>query len=310
MTMRVAMVVALMVGCGDAALDGTDGVVVDEPVVEPDPDVNTYVPDGYRPTEPVRVIYLGDSISAGVGASDGPLTYPSLLVENDASTWPSFEEDDLESLFGSLDVVDVAVPGATTNSLIAEQLPALEGELGATVSGESIVVLTIGGNDMQRALLPMVLASDKEAAYQEQIVPTVERFEAIVDYFQDAQRFPDGVKLYMANVYEPTDNEGQADGCFFSANIIDALPYLDRANDTFRDLAVEKGFGLVDLNGHFEGHGHNHDDETIEAYDADDPTLWMADDCIHPNDRGHHELRRLFLTAIDGRPLEKDRERP
>ena len=33
--------------------------------------------------------------------------------------------------------------------------------------------------------------------------------------------------------------------------------------------------------------------------DRDDATGWFSD-CIHPNDRGHHELRRLFFEAIDG----------
>jgi hypothetical protein len=35
-------------------------------------------------------------------------------------------------------------------------------------------------------------------------------------------------------------------------------------------------------------------------YYADDPTKWFSD-CIHPDNRGHSELRRLFFEAIDRR---------
>jgi len=34
-------------------------------------------------------------------------------------------------------------------------------------------------------------------------------------------------------------------------------------------------------------------------YDATDPTVWFSD-CVHPNDRGHQELRRVFFEAISG----------
>ena len=42
------------------------------------------------------------------------------------------------------------------------------------------------------------------------------------------------------------------------------------------------------------GHGFHATSETLESYDANDATEWFDNDCIHPNDRGHHELRRLF----------------
>ena len=294
----------------EVATDDTDEDTASAWDYEADPDVNTYVPEGYRPEDPQTVIFLGDSITDGVGASVGANAYTSLLVEDVSDSWTAWAEQDLETLYGELDVIDVSVSGARTSDLLDEQIPALSGEIGASLSGETIVVMTIGGNDMQGVLPAMLLAEDKDAEYEESIRPVLDNFDAIVDYFQDDARFPDGAKIYLTNVYEPTDNGGRAQGCFLSVDIGPTLPYLDRANTELRDLAIERGFAAVDLRGHFLGHGHNHDDTSLDAHDADDPSLWLAPDCIHPNDRGHHEIRRLFLTAIDGRPLEAPGEGP
>jgi hypothetical protein len=60
---------------------------------------------------------------------------------------------------------------------------------------------------------------------------------------------------------------------------------------------------VLDLRGHFLGHGFYSEASGSAAYDADDPTQWFDRDCIHPNDRGHHELRRLVHAAITGSPF-------
>ena len=75
-------------------------------------------------------------------------------------------------------------------------------------------------------------------------------------------------------------------------------------------VAQERGAAMVDMRGHFLGHGVYFDDSDLDVHDDADPSPWFADDCIHPNDRGHHELRRLFVTAIEGRPLEAQSEVP
>ena len=60
---------------------------------------------------------------------------------------------------------------------------------------------------------------------------------------------------------------------------------------------------MVDMHGHFLGHGLNYDMTDNAEYDAADPTLWFESDCIHPNERGHHELRRVFFGAMAGEPV-------
>lgn len=292
---------ALLIGCptsdGGQADDDDDG----GPTLEPDPDTNSYVPDGYRASAPERIIFLGDSITAGVGASAGSLTYPSLLVNNDDDEWGDYGDVDLRGLFGEMDVVDVSAGGATTDTVQAQQLPNLSGVLGDSVSGESLIVITIGGNDMQANLLQILTGGDEVA--DEVIGEVVNNLHDFVDYFDDADRFPDGTFIYLSNVYEPTDSFGQVDQCLFGFDIGPVMHNFDQANDAIRGVAEERGTGMIDLRGHFMGHGWYNEDPDLPWHHPVDPTRWFDDDCIHPNDRGHHELRRLFHAAIDGVPL-------
>ena len=296
--MRVALLLSVLFACGgkDEATDSADtaaaGTTGAAPT--PDPDVNSYRPAGWAPSAPVRVVYMGDSITAGVGATKDSLAYPALLAEDTSNKWSEYADLDLESLFGGVEVVDVSEPGATTNSLIAKQLPALDGEVGATASGETIVVMTIGGNDAQNALNPLVEPRDILEAMLDNI-------DTITDDLQ--ARFPDGAYVYLTNVYEPTDGTGTYAGCFFGIDFSDRLPDLYWAEDELRAMAEAKGFAALDLRGHFEGHGFHHTDASLDAHHPDDATLWFEDDCIHPNDRGHHEIRRLFHAAIAGTDL-------
>jgi len=277
---------------------------------ELDEGVDTYLPADYVAADPARVLFLGDSITAGVGASQQSLTYPALTEENDDDTWDGWADHDLRSVFGSgFDVVDVAQGGATTDDLVARQLPALSGELGDSVSGETVVIMTIGGNDMQGSILPILQANDQDATADAIIGDVADNMHTTLDYFDDSDRFPDGVFVYFANVYEPSDGVGQSN-CFFGIDYSTIMRYFVQANGTMREIAEERGAAMVDLRGHFLGHGMFNDDEDNDAYDEVDPTRWFESDCQHPNDRGHHEIRRLFVTAAEGRPLEAFGEAP
>src|SRR5262249_38900038 len=133
------------------------------------------------------------------------------------------------------------------------------------------------------------------------IADVTDNLAATYDFFQDASRFPDGVFIYLANVYEPSDGVGQAAECFYGLDLSQVLTSLDEVNAATRAQAEERRTAWIDMHGHFLGHGFNGDDPANPYYQADDPSLWFYDDCIHPNDRGHHEIRRLFWYALAGR---------
>ncbi len=289
-------------GCTDDAGTADGSGTLSDPtahITDPgptlDPDVDSYLPPEFADAMPERVVFLGDSITAGYGLNNDDNSYVSLLLENNDNKWPDHGESDLAARFAGLDVLDVSVPGATTGSLMAGQLPRVETSWGTEVSGEVMVVITIGGNDLTDALFSGGNAD--QAADQ-----ALDNIESIVDFFHDPARFPDGAWVYITNVYEPTDGVGQVDACFFGLDLSSIVPTFERLGDESRALAESQGWALIDLRGHFLGHGFHFEDEG-DWYHPDDPTLWFQDDCIHPNVRGHHELRRLFLAAIDGADL-------
>jgi len=310
----LALPVPLLFACPTADRSGPPDAEEATPFdwgYELDEDVETYLPDDYVAEEPARVVFLGDSITAGVGASQGSLAYPALLEENDDGTWDGWGDHDLRSVYGAdFDVVDVAQGGAVTDDLVDRQLPALSAQLGDSVSGQTVVIMTIGGNDMQAAILPLLQANDQDAEADRIIGGVADNMHETLDYFDDSERFPDGTFVYFANVYEPSDAVGQSDRCFFGIDYSTIMRYFVQANGTMRDIAEERGAAMVDMRGHFLGHGMYNEDEDNDAYDDDDPSRWFESDCQHPNDRGHHEIRRLFVTAAEGRPLEAFGEAP
>lgn len=292
----IGAVALLALACGPTEGDG-DGADGADQGPTPDPDVRTFVPEGFGATDPARVIFFGDSITAGAEASRPSLTYTALLGDNDDGRWPDHAEIDLGGLYGvAPEAIDVSRGGAVTGDLLPDQAPRLEAALSFPAAGETIVVMTIGGNDLQNALNPL---ADPDAITAE----ALDNIEEFVGWIQDPARFPDGVSLYLTNVYEPSDGVGQADECFLGFPYASRLPNLDGFNADLVTMGEDLGFSVVDLRGHFLGHGFHHDDTALDVHEPDDPSLWLAPDCIHPNDRGHHEVRRLFHAAIAGEDL-------
>jgi len=263
---------------------------------EPERPDDSSIPEGYGPVDPVRAIYLGDSITSGIGASRADLAYRDLLLDNAPDAWP--QERDLRAVWPGIERVDVSFPGATSSTMLTRQIPRLLEQLPGPVQGESVVIFTIGGNDMQGAMVQLVTAGEIAA---EAIVGTlIDNLTETLDHFADRERYPDGVTIYFTNVYDPTDDVGQADECFLGLDINPLREALFPGNAAMRALAEQRGVAMLDMYSRFQGHGVYHFDRENLSYNADDPTRWFADDCIHPNDRGHHEIRRMIADAVLG----------
>ncbi len=284
---------ALLFACRGDTDDTSDSVDTFRPAIDeaPSPDrVGTYVHT--LPKSPKTVIFLGDSITAGAGAWNNDEDYASLLVNN-TTTWPGWNGIDLATRYPGVDVIDVSKSGAWTGTVLNDQLDRLEAQLTLPFEGEVLVVITVGGNDLQS-----VLRNPSEV--EERLEKTVNNWREIAEYFLEDQHFPDGSTVLMANVYEPTDAVGQAGNCFYGLNISSLLPSLHDANTQLRGLAEEVGFSALDMRGTFLGHGFNYSDPTTPHYNEDDPSLWLANGCTHPNPLGHHEIRVMFWRAIAG----------
>lgn len=261
------------------------------------PELATYVPEAYAPDHLERLVFMGDSITAGLGVSEDPLAYARLLERNDDEAWPAFADADLQSVAPSPEVVDVAVPGATTTTVLEQQLLALTETAGAS-SGETAVFVTVGGNDVQQAMFRVLIeGSGAEAEVADAVEANI---GALVAALLDPALFPDGAFVYLANVYDPTHGTGLHPSCFGGLDVSFMASVLDDTNDRIRSVAEANGVAMIDLHGAFLGHGHWAEDPTAPFVDPSDPTVWFTSDCIHPNDRGHHELRLQFLAAATG----------
>lgn len=249
-----------------------------------------------------RVLVLGDSISTGTGASEPDvLSYYALLYDDDGSGEHGEPDDDLKARFGEeLLFRQLAQGGATSGDFAASLCTgcddnALQGLFESRETwppeGHTVVVMTIGGNDLGGRLL----AGDYTGAILDDAIANL---RSIVGFLQDPAHFPDGTSIFVASIYDPSDGEDHASGCLFDVEFPGISEAIDVWHARYEALSAELGFTVVDATSHFRGHGWNYANPQNPFYDEDDPSLWFSD-CIHPNDRGHHELRRLFRAAID-----------
>lgn len=255
----------------------------------------SYVPPDQHPSAAARLIVMGDSISAGVGASRTSLSYFNLLTQND-NAWSTEGSTSLSTLFGtSVPVVNVAVSGATTASALSQR-DTLTQQLPGPVSGHSIVVITIGGNDMKNLIF-----SSSQSAVDSTVNNAVSNVRSLMTYLKDSTHFPDGVSIYLAAVYDPSDSSGTLPASCFGQSVTNVrlVTGVESLKARFVLLGQEMGFAVVDALGHFHGHGVEAAKMSDPHYNESNPVTWFYNDCIHPNDAGHNELRRLFFEAID-----------
>ena len=264
----------------------------DPPVGDTPPGAHaSQIPATLAPVDAARIIVLGDTPSAGGGAPTED-TYPELLSQNDDDAWPDDADHDLETMMGTVpEVLRLAVYNANAATTEQVQLPELSMLLGDTVSGHSIVVMTVGIHDV----LTEVLSDDSA------IRPAaLDHVRNVVRYFRDPVRFPDGASIYLINVTDPTNGTGLSHGCFLTEEISGLPAAIESLNAQYLALGAELGIGIVDAHGYFMGHGFA-GTLTGEGYAAGDrsPTSWFSS-CVVPDERGHNELRKLLFEAIDG----------
>jgi lysophospholipase L1-like esterase len=226
-------------------------------------------------------IELGDSISDRGGM--GPFFY-DLLYSNDDTTYPSWHGLDLKTKFNVQQHVHGAVAGSQTKDLVGQ----VSG-LAKSLPGPILVTVTSGGNDLRAAAPDAVKGTD--GMYITALTTNIDGFLAAITA---SDRFGSGVEVYVlfANIYDPTDKTGDFTTCPFPLTLYNspnAVPIFNRWNMPFTSELPKYHNSVVEpLYDAFLGHG---------IHDMDN---WFFNDCIHPNTKGHHQLRRLFWKALTG----------
>ena len=156
----------------------------------------------------VVLLGLGDSVTQGLGASTGDKSYFQCLVRNPADEFPDMQGLCLSQVLPQLESRNLAISGTTSIECVEHQLPKL------TPYDEQafgIVVITTGGNDV---IHNYGRTPPREGAMYgariDQISESVQNYEARLETIAGRVRetFPGGSHIFIANIYDPTDGDG------------------------------------------------------------------------------------------------------
>ena len=247
---------------------------------------------------PVKLLGIGDSITAGLGARTAERGFFRRLVTNPADDFADMQGLCLSSVLPNLEVANLAVSGSNSVyhlEIIEEDI--LEHD--SSVLG--LIVLTTGGNDLIHFY---GRAPPRDGAMYgatlEQARPWIAAFEKRLKRMLDVlnERFPGGCYVFLADIYDPTDGVGDA----LSVSLPtwpDGLKIHREYNRVIHHCAAQRNnVFLVELHAAFLGHGSHCRQFWRTHYRRQAPFYWYWENIEDPNDRGHDAIRRLYLNAI------------
>lgn len=238
-----------------------------------------------------RVVFLGDSITTGT-----PPSLPSQIYRAILSQY-------LLTKFGPIDITDCSQWGAHVGDLQSGQNQFAKCFPNEVETRKTLVVMTNGGNDVASWVKDGL---DADAAMSAADSAIAELRTAIHWLKDPGPRFPNGVDVVMANVYEYTDTSGNLDSCPAASasglhgNWSQGAAAVVHLQEQMMQIAVETGTDLVFLLEDFCGHGYERNDSSLQCYRGPGAELWFDLTCYHPDPTGHAEIARLFQAVIDG----------
>lgn len=246
----------------------------------------------------VKLVGIGDSVTAGLGASHPSRSYFSRLHQNPPDEFEGMVGRCLKVVLPNLEIENLAISGSRSNAhetMINDRLQFHDQET------FGIVVMTSGGNDLihsygrqpprENAMYGATLAQAK---------PWIEAFEVRLSGMFDAigDHFPGGCEIYIADIYDPTDGVGDGASIYLPP-WPDGLAIHQRYNEVIHRVAANReNVFVVPMYQLFLGHGSHCRQFWREHYDKLDPSYWYYSNVEDPNDRGYDAIRRLFLNSI------------
>ncbi|MGY1780294.1 SGNH/GDSL hydrolase family protein [Geodermatophilus sp. SYSU D01036] len=259
-------------------------------------------PAAARPDDPLGTpVYLavGDSVPAGVGAVPTAPGYPTLLGELlDADYNPAANRATGQSL-ADFEVANLAVPGATTATLIEAQLDAalalMEQRNGDRdpKNDVEVVTVTIGGNDVFAPGVQACIATPAPVGCQATVAAALagveKRLTAILGSLVAAAGRD--TEVVVTTYYNPIGScslsalnpaaPAIADVVLEGGTIPGVLSLEAGLNDVIRRVAATTGAQVTDLHG---------------ALGPDDYV--GGRDCLHPAPSGHRVIADELYTTL------------
>ena len=245
----------------------------------------------------VVLLGLGDSVTQGLGASPGK-TYFLRLLKNPADEFPDMQGRCLSKVLPNLEPLNLAISGTTSIECVDYQLPKLKPFDDETFG---VVVMTTGGNDVihnygRTPPREGAMFGAKASEIGEWVANYDRRLETIAVRVRET--FPGGCHLFVANIYDPTDDDGDIEHAGLPA-WPDGLQVLKAYNEVIARFADRHpDVTLIDMRAEFLGHGIHCTHFWHRHYRRPDPHYWYWDNLEDPNDRGYDAIRRLFLIEM------------
>tara|TARA_R110002073_G_scaffold69905_4_gene173205 strand:+ start:5723 stop:6859 length:1137 start_codon:yes stop_codon:yes gene_type:complete len=247
--------------------------------------------------DPIHVIGIGDSITAGLGAKTPSHSFFNRVIQNPDDEFAELRGVCLSAVLPNLEAENFAISGSESQT----HLDVIQNTIPVYSEARGIVLMTSGGNDLIHSYgrsAPRECAM--YSATLEQAQPWIANFRTrLATMFDEIEkRFPLGCEIFIADIYDPTDGVGDAPSIFLP-DWPDGLAIHAQYNQVIRELAQQRDHvHVVDLYQTFLGHGSHCRQFWRSNYDANDPHYWFFTNIEDPNDRGYDAIRRAFLNAI------------
>ncbi len=246
----------------------------------------------------VRLIGLGDSITAGLGAASPDHSFFNRLFENPKDEFPDMQGICLARMLPNIEIENFAISGSTSK----EHLQTVEQRLQVQSPNTfGLVVMTSGGNDLIHSYGK---SPPRECAMYgatlDQAQPWIDAFRVRLDsiYAIISMRFPGGCEIFIADIYDPTDGVGDAPSVYLP-HWPEGLLIHAKYNQAIIQFAdSHENVHVVPLHRTFMGHGSHCHQFWRTTYVSEDPNYWYYDNIEDPNDRGYDAIRRVFLSSI------------
>ncbi|MEI7728832.1 MAG: SGNH/GDSL hydrolase family protein [Verrucomicrobiota bacterium] len=247
-------------------------------------------------TNEIWIIGLGDSVTAGFGASAGK-SYWDLLVNNAQEEDLSLGGKCLKRIYPNLISTNLSKSGSTSLQHERQQIPRLPRD----AQRKAIIVITTGGNDLIHSYGK---EPPKEGAMYgatlDQAKPWIQNFGVRLDKMvrEINTHFPKGAEIYMATIYDPSDGTGVMRHTGLP-EWLDGVKILAEYNKLILNLNKNHpNVRVVEMHQAFLGHGLHARHWWEPYYDPADPFCWLASNIEDPNDRGYDAIQRLMWNAI------------
>ncbi len=237
-----------------------------------------------------RLVFLGDSVTEGTPPNTPAQIFRTLVAQ------------DVVKHYGTAEVADCAKWGAKMDDLLigGQQIPKCFPK--AVDTRRTLVVMTMGGNDIAGWAKDGLDATAAQAKADE----SAGLLRDAMTWLKDPVRFPSGIDVVLTNVYEYTDTSGDLLSCpaaslaGFKGNWPQGAPAIVHYQEQIMKVVVDTKIDMVFLLEHFCGHGYRRTDPALQCYRGPNAELWFDLTCIHPNPTGHQQIADLFAAVIHG----------